>query len=328
MSAPTPPYLAENLPDVLPQFLLARINGDAFYQNIFALIVDPGDTENDILKKLASKMGKNGVYGIAVLILPVETALDTAENDATGPLKFDIAFQVWEDRQINESTQGSNIRAYTVARHTFALFKKFAVQGVCNLLVPQSPVISLVPPPANQKKLRGFEIGFTAREDDQFVIPKLNRLTLTFAGDAVTITSPDPAANIYYTLDGSAPDPTKTLYTHPINLVNPTTIFCQAVNPGGYLVAGATDAFLNGIYTPVSGTQWSNLAGGNLVWTGAVWTLQGAPGHIYWGGAGTSASPYAGSYTTPGLGAGAAPLVSLLAPSYPSNISCGTFIPT
>ena len=235
MSLPATPYLAENLPDVLPLFLLARLNGDTFYANIYCLIVDPGDTENDLLKKLATKMGKDGVYGIAVLILPVEAASDTAENDATGPLKFDLRFQIWEDRQINESTSGSALRAYTVARHTFALMKKFAVQGVCNLLVPKNPVITLVPPPAGQKKLRGFQLDFTAREDDQFVIPKLNRLTLTKVHERqyfyVTITSPDAGAAIYYTTDGSAPcsqNSNAVLYTQRIQLAGATTIFAAA----------------------------------------------------------------------------------------------------
>lgn len=244
---PQPPYLAENLPDVLPLFLAARVAGDVFYQNIFQLIVDPGDTENDLLRKLSVKLGVNGLYGVSIMILPVETASDTAENDATGPLKFDIDFQVWEDRQINESTAGANIRAYTVARHTAALFKKFAVQGVCNLLVPRTPFIKLVPPPATQKKLRGFNIAFTAREDDQFVNPKLNRLTLTPASGVsptVTITSPD-GAPIYYTTDGSAPDPTKNLYAGPININAQTTIFAMAIKAGYY-----PSNVSSGTYTP------------------------------------------------------------------------------
>lgn len=48
----------------------------------------------------------------------------------------------------------------------------------------------------------------------------------------VTITVSDPNASIYYTLDGSNPNSSSTLYTGPINLIFTTPVKAIAINPG------------------------------------------------------------------------------------------------
>ena len=225
--------LSSDIPDVLPEFYAARMASDPYYDDIYVLVVDPGDTENDILKKLATKLGADGKAGVAVFILPIDHADDDQKDNPGGPLKMNVIFQVWENRQINKSVNGTGKNGYGVARHTYDLFKHFSVRGVCKLLVPDQPAIQRVVPPAGmEKKLRGWGISFTGREDIAVIIPKVGLPVFNPARGAaanVTITCPTPGAAIYYTLDGTPPDRTKILYAGPIAVpAGSTTIYAVA----------------------------------------------------------------------------------------------------
>jgi len=223
--------VAQDIPDVLPEFFLARANADDYYDDVVILIVDPGATESDLQTKLATLLGKDGKIGIALFILPIDTANDNDGSPSVGPLRLNIGFQVWENRLLNTSSAGTNKTGYNVARHTFELFKGFSVQGVCKMLVAEKPAIERVPPPAG-KKLRGCGLNFSGREDDGFVIEKVAPVTFTPARGAATtvaLASATSGAAIYYTTDNSAPGPDKTLYTAPITVPSGGfTLFAQS----------------------------------------------------------------------------------------------------
>ncbi len=231
--------LDQDIPDLLPAFYAARLNGDSYYDDIYILIVDPGDTEADILQKLATKLGKGGKRGVAVLILPIDNAEDIEpDNRSSGPLKLTVTFQVWENRQINKSSAGTGKNGFGVAVHTRELFKHFSVRGVAKLLVPGKPAIQRVAPPVGtEKKLRGWGINFTAFTDTNFVIEKVALPVFTPAR-GVTATAAiacgTAGAAIYYTTDGSAPDKTKTLYAAPVDITEATTIFAAAFLDGDF----------------------------------------------------------------------------------------------
>lgn len=225
---------AQDIPDQLVQFFKARAESDPFYQDIVILVIDDGDVESDILQKLATLLGKDNKIGVALFILPINVANDTIENAATGPLLLDIGFQVWENRLINKSTKGTKKSGYSVARHTQALFKGFSVKGLIKLLVPSRPAIEKVPPPLG-KKLKGWGINYTGREDDNFITPKVDLISFaprSGVAATVVISCPTPGAAIWYTTDGTPPAPdygTSTLYTVPINVPDAGfTIFASA----------------------------------------------------------------------------------------------------
>ena len=231
--------LARDIPDVLPGFFAARVLGDSFYEDVYVLVVDQGDKENELLKKFATKLGKDGKRGVALLIQQIDHAEDDEGSPADGPLRLAISFQAWEDRQINLSTSGTKKSAYQVIRHTLALFKGFTVQGVCKLLVPEKPALQRVPAPTGSK-LIGWGLSFTGREDENFVTPKVERPAFTPARGAtatVAIACATAGAAIWFTTDGTPPTPTAqdaastaTLYAAPIVVPDGgCTIFAQAV---------------------------------------------------------------------------------------------------
>jgi hypothetical protein len=233
---------AKDIPDLLPEFFTARCLADPFYDDVVIIVVDPGDKEAELLKKFATLMGKGDKRGVALLLLPVDNAEDDLENKGNGPLKLTIVFQVWENRQINKSIQGTGKSGYKVARHTFALFKHYAVQGLCKLLVPDKPAIQRVAPPEGEdKKLRGWGISFIAREDDVYVTPKTGLPAFTprtGATATVAIACPTDGAEIYFTKDGTPPvkdNAGAELYTGPIAVpAEGFTLFACAYVEGHY----------------------------------------------------------------------------------------------
>lgn len=74
--------------------------------------------------------------------------------------------------------------------------------------------------------------------------PMMSPSSTTFSDTlSVTITSATPGATIYYTLDGTAPSPSSTKYTGPVNLTSPTTVKAIATASGYANSMTATGAY-------------------------------------------------------------------------------------
>ncbi|HUO40030.1 MAG TPA: chitobiase/beta-hexosaminidase C-terminal domain-containing protein, partial [Mycobacterium sp.] len=68
---------------------------------------------------------------------------------------------------------------------------------------------------------------------DVLVPPKITPDAGTYGSAVVvTISSPDPGAQIRYTLDGSAPGPQDPLYSQPITVTGPTVVRARAYKDG------------------------------------------------------------------------------------------------
>ena len=261
--------LAEDVPDVLPQFITARLNGDSFYANIVIVTVDPGDLVQDIQQKLSYLIGKGGKCGVAVLIMPVEMASDTEGNPSVGPLRVVVKFQIWEQRLINQSASGVNIRGYGVARHTFALFKSWSAEGVVKILVPDPTAIEPLAPPEGTK-LRCFGVNFTGREDDNFIVPKVARPSMTPASGAatsVTLACSTAGASIWFTEDSTPPDPNGSA-TQGGNLVTGSPVY----DGSGHYAVTVT----NGLSYVIQDANGNFLS--NVVASGSTYTLTGTAG--------------------------------------------------
>lgn len=108
-----------------------------------------------------------------------------------------------------------------------------------------------------------------------------------FNGTLITITSATPGANIYYTIDGSEPDETDTLYTVPFALPNDavTTLKAKAFGANRWESPSGTTT---GVYTMQDeGTMWTVAATelgdaltSMIVWNGEIW-IAGSSGRTY-----------------------------------------------
>ena len=271
--------LAENLPDVLPQFLLARMNGDTFYNDVVVIIVDPGDLVSGVFETFGAMIGKNGKIGVAVFILPVELASDTPGNPSTGPLDVKVRFHIWENRAVNKgSVNGTMKRGYEVARHTFALFKSFTVVGVCKNLVAEQNAIENISEPQNSG-LRGFGLNFKGKEDDYEVIPKVTGLATTppkvsnnnqpVSATTVVLSSPSVSGSvIWFTTDGSSPPDPNGSATQGSNLVTGSPVY----DGSGHYAVTVT----NGLSYVIQDANGNFLS--NVVASGSTYTLTGTAG--------------------------------------------------
>jgi transcription elongation GreA/GreB family factor len=98
------------------------------------------------------------------------------------------------------------------------------------------------------------------------------------AGTAVTLSTATAGAEIYYTIDGSAPDRSKTKYTGPVGINGTVTLKAAAVKEG------MTDsAVLEESYTVRVGTPAANPAGGTVAaGTGVTFSTATAGAEIFY----------------------------------------------
>jgi hypothetical protein len=77
--------------------------------------------------------------------------------------------------------------------------------------------------------------------------PKIAPEGGTFASAvAVTLSSPDPGAQIHYTVDGSVPGPDDPLYSQPIQVSGPTVVRARAYKDGMTRSIAAESVFIVG----------------------------------------------------------------------------------
>ncbi|GHV34364.1 hypothetical protein FACS1894178_1710 [Bacteroidia bacterium] len=80
--------------------------------------------------------------------------------------------------------------------------------------------------------------------------------TVFVATGIVTLSSSVPGATIYYTIDGSIPDSTKTLYTSPITITSTTAIRAIAYSDGWTTSVISSAAACTYTVAPLSRTYW------------------------------------------------------------------------
>ena len=230
--------LAEELPDKLPAFCECCCLADSFYDDVPVVIVSESDTQQSILQTIGALALKGGKCGVVLLIWPVEVVSDEQfENVAKGPLRLHVDFQAWELTQRGELDNANPKTAYQVIRHTFDLFSTESIKGLVDLFVSGTPVIEKLPPP-DGANLKGWQLNFTVRESISATQAKVARPTFSPASGAaatVSISCATAGADIYFTIDGTAPTKDKTLYSAPITVpAEGFTLFAQASKPGSF----------------------------------------------------------------------------------------------
>lgn len=225
-------FLSEQLADELPPFIKAAIEGDTFFNDVPVVIISPVDNQQSILQKTSALIGKAGMCGVVVFVLPIAAARDAYSEIPDGPLNLEIGLQVWEMLDRKEMATGNPKSAWRIARRCAALLKLRIFNGMVKCLVPATPLIEQAEAPEGVK-LRGWHVSFTGLEDDPLVVERvaLPMFSPTSgASSTVTITCGTSGAAIYYTLDGTAPSKDAgLLYSGAIDIPSGgATLFAQA----------------------------------------------------------------------------------------------------
>jgi hypothetical protein len=119
------------------------------------------------------------------------------------------------------------------------------------------------------------------------------------SGTEITLSTATEGADIYYTLDGSAPDTSKTKYTGPVSITNAVTVKAVAVKAGmtvsGVLEAVYTVTALGAVAKPTANPAAGEVDYGTTVTLST--TTEGAS--IYYTTNGTAADKSKRKYTGP-----------------------------
>jgi len=226
------------MPSVLTsiqQEIADRLVADPFFSTIPVLVEAPRDLTFDLQTSVASA----GTYG--VVLVPQATV--SAPN-APGPIfdPVEIAVRFRENIPV-----AAGPHALEVAETALALLHLYRPNTINEVLCAAPNALMRV----NEPNVVAYEIRVRTQAGASYAVPQLDTPTIASAGKAtpqtVTLTSDQPGAAIYYTLDGSQPSPrgsTSILYTAPFAMSSPATIRTRA-----WLAGYLTSAEARAIYT-------------------------------------------------------------------------------
>lgn len=210
--------------DRLPLELQARLETDAFFEDIPVVVADEGDIEAEIARKRALVRKKGGKWGAAVVVLPLIG--DDIYPDVTfGPLRLHPAFQVLELVDQNRGKTGTGKSARRIARRILNDIKSLCLYGLTTEFVPERPYMHPVDVETELGKLvRAYQCDFATFESDTEEIIQVAMPHYAQAeGEtpAFQILCETEGAEIWYNLDDGFPGPGRPgsqVYAAPIEI--------------------------------------------------------------------------------------------------------------
>ena len=216
-----------NYTDLWPMIsadILAVLQADEFLGARPGVLVEPGDSEDALNRKVTTALGagSDGKTGIGYLVLPIEKASDENPGIPGGPLKLTLTIQWVENVTLNRGPRGTKYPLRVWAARSEKILKLYTPVLLTQNLVPASPVISEFTPDRDEN-LRIGQVEFFASEADPSKLQKLNRPTIEVVGDVTVIsngilqinsgsprititTAPgDNVDSVWWTIDGSHP---------------------------------------------------------------------------------------------------------------------------
>jgi hypothetical protein len=231
----------DNFLDDMQQELVALLKSDEVLGQLPIIDERVGDVLKEVEKGLGLYTNVDGKFG-ACVIVQSPTATDEMPAAPGGILQTDWSFLVLEDPTVNDGVNGFQMRALKIVRRIVRVAKQYYAEGLCTMLVPKKP--SVVPAQIPGAPV-AYEVHFTCTEQRAGAMLKVTQPTLSpksgAAPQTVTMTS-DAGADIYYTLDGSAPwSGNGILYSGPVTAPAAGTLRARAFKPG-YVGSNASAA--------------------------------------------------------------------------------------
>jgi hypothetical protein len=219
----------------IQQEIADRLLADPFFANIPVLVETPRDVTFDLQSSVAAA----GTWGV-VMVPQAQVTAPGAPGPIFDPVEIAVRFR-------ENIPVASGPHALEVAETALALLHLYRPVTINEVLCAAPHALARV----NEPNVVAYEVRVRTQAGASYPVPQLDALAITSAGTAspqtVAITSDQPGAAIYYTLDGSQPaprDPSAHLYTAPFVVSSPVTIRARAWL-AGYLASPESRA----IYT-------------------------------------------------------------------------------
>lgn len=214
----------------LQEDIVAAMLAEPWFADIPVLVRDEGVINSDVENKLKAFNTRTGKVGACVLImLPF---LDTPDESPGPRLDVIVPIRVFEMPLVNRATGGTG--------KTIGLIEL----NILNLLHLRTTTEHFQALFADKRASEEFDTGNPKMVGKEIFIrthvglkwTKTPRVDISLAGSlpsvTVTLACQDVAAQIRYTLDGSYPGPTSTLYTTPFTQATAATVRAAAYAAG------------------------------------------------------------------------------------------------
>ncbi|MDR3459551.1 MAG: chitobiase/beta-hexosaminidase C-terminal domain-containing protein [Verrucomicrobiae bacterium] len=236
----------EDILDLLPAELKARLDSDPFFDDIPVVLAVKGNVAQEYSRLRADIEAASGHRGVVVIVQQI-IADDIYLGLPGGPMKLFPSFQVIENVELNNDDSGTKKSARKVARHIIKNMKLAGFRDFVQGMKCATPAIH----PADIKDLAdnvvAEQVNFECQEfsDEQFLYCLPPVFTQVPGQAQIQITTATPGAAVWYTTDDTFPYPgtkddgyegsTSQLYAAPLafTLNVPQTIRAAAYGPSG-----------------------------------------------------------------------------------------------
>lgn len=214
----------------IQQEVADRLLADPFFATIPILIEQP----RDVAFELQTSVAAAGTYGV-VLVPQAVVSAPTAPGPIFDPVE--IAVRIFENVPVSEGPH-----ALEVAETALALLHLYRPTTINEVLSAAPNALVRISEP----NVVAYEIRVRTQAGASYAVPQLDAPTISNAGSTVTLSSCQPGAAIFYTLDGSQPaprGPTSVLYTAPFTVSTPSLLRTRAWLAGFLASAEARESF-------------------------------------------------------------------------------------
>ena len=207
---------------------------DPFFATIPVLVENPRDVSYELQTSVAAA----GTYGV-VLVPQALVSAPTAPGPFFDPVEIAVRFR-------ENIPVASGPHALEVAETALALLHLYRPTTINEVITAAPAALKAVKEP----NVVAYEIALRTQAGASYAVPQLDAPGIASAGmdspQTVTLSSDQPGAAIFYTLDGSQPaprGPTSILYTSPFVVAAPSLLRTRAWLAGFVASAEARAGF-------------------------------------------------------------------------------------
>ena len=201
--------------------IYAHLSAAEFFADVHVLAQHKGVTESKIDEALSTLKPKAGKAGAAVVVLmPTLRVITPDLPGPVGPVSITVRVFV---RTLVASAAGSGVgkTAEEIGLQVQAALHLWG-NGACRLSADTEALVPYDQAPAG---VTAYDVRLTTNETGRELAHKLAEPTIEVTAGVATITASEPAALLWYSLDGSYPS---VAYTDPVPLSEGTELRARA----------------------------------------------------------------------------------------------------
>lgn len=206
-----------SLIETIQQEVADQIAADGFFLNIPVLVESLGDAASQIERALGPANGQGGKIG-AVVVVTTPTA-NVSWPEVGGPFFDEIPIAVLVSVNPvtnNDPEAGTGASALAICEEVCSMLHQFYPQSANGPIIAERPTIMRAPNGGDGEAIIQYLCRFKTLGGIQNVLPQVATPVSHFVSGEYTLTCATAGAAIFYTTDGSNPNPrTGTLYTAP-----------------------------------------------------------------------------------------------------------------